>query len=491
MSSLVADPAAPRVVPQAEPAVLSQVTPTTDQFKFLNNALNDLTGDVVIMGGYRGSILRSAQPPHRQLWIPVKVGLNLRKVDLEVGLKPEDEEKMHESIIPSGMLTHIGPIDISRRLIKKLRACENARNGKLRVWEYGYDWRLSPHLLSRKLISALENLPSNRKGTPLQDSGALIIAHSLGGLITRHVINQRPELVSGVLYAGVPQHCVNILGPLRNGDEVLLSSKVLTAQVNFTIRTSFALLPEDGSCFLDKTTKEAYPVNFFDANTWIENRLSPCVAAPLPPLSKTTSGLGSLVEAVSGGLPKLPLRATWKLQDAAEEKDGDSLDPIEPRMNGHGNAAIGKGPSSSSSWSVSTVCTLPRDEAIAYLRRTLAETLKFKQELVVRPELRETNAYPPIAVLYGKTVPTVYGAKVDGREGIKRADAYDRLAFASGDGVCLARAAMVPEGYETVPNGRISSDRGHVNLLGDLEGVGRAIKAIQAGRRRGIGLGKK
>ncbi len=39
----------------------------------LNEAVANLTGDVVVLGGYRGSILRSAKPPHKQLWVPVKV----------------------------------------------------------------------------------------------------------------------------------------------------------------------------------------------------------------------------------------------------------------------------------------------------------------------------------------------------------------------------------------------------------------------------------
>lgn len=69
----------------------------------------------------------------------------------------------------------------------------------------------------------------------------------MGGLITRHAINQRPDLFGGVIYAGkplmllctkvankligVPQRCVNILGPLKNGDSVLLNDNILTAQV--------------------------------------------------------------------------------------------------------------------------------------------------------------------------------------------------------------------------------------------------------------------
>ena len=87
-------------------------------------ALSQLEGDLVILGGYRGSILRSAQPPHRQLWAPVKVGLNIRKVDLEVGLEPGDDEKATEKVIPGGMLTHVGPVDIASRLFKRLRICQ-------------------------------------------------------------------------------------------------------------------------------------------------------------------------------------------------------------------------------------------------------------------------------------------------------------------------------------------------------------------------------
>jgi len=79
----------------------------------LDRALESLTGDVVVMGGYRGSVLRSTRTK-RQVWVPVKLGLNIRKVNLEVGLEPEDDERMEETIYPSGMLQHIGPVDIVR-----------------------------------------------------------------------------------------------------------------------------------------------------------------------------------------------------------------------------------------------------------------------------------------------------------------------------------------------------------------------------------------
>ena len=465
----------------------------------LEEAMSEMTGDVVVLGGYRGSILRSAKPPHRQLWVPMKVGLNLRKVDLEVGLTREDEERMEENIIPSGVLSHVGPVDVCRRLLKRLQRCDNAIRGDLRVWNYGYDWRLSPDLLSKRLIEFLEGLPSNRVNSETgQRRGAYVIAHSLGGLITRHAANQRPDLFAGIVYAGVPQHCVNILGPLRNGDDVLLSSRVLTAQVNFTFRTSYALLPEDGHCFIDKQSKEEYRVDFFDARTWAEYRLSPCIAPALPPPSASLFkdlalmgkrfSMGPSDEDSSTHDRPRPTEhaATYPLVAPAEKLHETVQAPVDgivgPVQHPRGSAGSSK---------ISTTSTIPLPAAIEYLQRTLAEVKKFKSELEFQPSHQTENRYPPAAVLYGKSVPTVYGARVASRDSIKQLDCYDDLAFAAGDGVCLASAAMLPPGYRVIKGGMVKSDRGHVGLLGDLEGVGQCLRAIVRGRREGVGMGLK
>ncbi|KAL8966102.1 MAG: hypothetical protein Q9197_006178, partial [Variospora fuerteventurae] len=405
----------------------------------LDQALESLTGDIVILGGYRGSILRSAKPPHRQLWVPIKVGLNMRKVNLEVGLEPEDEERMQDTIIPSGMLSHIGPIDMGRRLLKRLRSCPNAQQGKLRIHDYGYDWRLSPHLLSQRLIRYLEQLPVNAEGVKDSEKGATVIAHSLGGLVTRHAVNQRPELFSGVVYAGVPQQCVNILGPLRKGDEVLLSSKVLTAQVNFTLRTSFLLLPEDGRCFIDKRTKEEYPVNFFDPAEWERYAFSPCIAPASPTF--TPPEKKGLLSFVTDNLPSFALVERMPLLDpttpdsaATTSTPKPSLVDINPHLNQHTTPTASSASSSSTTTTTTPRSTIPLAKASAYLTRTLASTLRFKSQLAHLAHHADRNAYPPLAVLYSTTTPTVYGARVASRAAIKCVDAYDDLAFASGDG---------------------------------------------------------
>lgn len=370
--------------------------------------------------------MRSAEPPHRQLWVPIKVGLNLRKVDLELGIGEDGDRRATEKVIPGGMLSHIGPVDISRRLFKRLRTCENARAGKLRVHDYGYDWRLHPAHLSGQLLEFLQTLPCNKPGVTKSERGATVIAHSLGGLITRHAVNQRPELFRGVVYAGVPTTCVNILGPLRNGDEVLMSSRVLTAQVNFTIRTSFALLPLDGRCFFDKSTKEEYPVDFFDPQTWIEHRLSPCVARPLPPLAAPPkpTGISGYVNSVTSAFPSFSLPRRKSM--SSPKQPGDSMKPTvaggvaaPDTMNSNAQSsdvAMANGNIATNGTandgddeeyqapSVRTAVTLPREEAIAYLTRTLATVKKFKEELVFDVKHDTANLYPPIAVIYGKYI---------------------------------------------------------------------------------------
>ncbi|RPA88955.1 hypothetical protein L873DRAFT_1823711 [Choiromyces venosus 120613-1] len=442
-----------------------------------SEALDSVQGDVVVLGGYRGSVLRDLTMNNRRVWIPLKVGLNLRKVDLEVGLDPEDDEAMKERIIADGMLTNIGPVDVSKRLLKRLKS--GAEENNRRVHDWGYDWRLSPKLLSQRLIEFLETLPCNAGAQPgvkrKKGQGALIIAHSLGGLITRHAINQRPELFSGVIFAGSPGTCVSILGAFRNGDEVMFNSKVFSAQATFSFRTSFVFLPEDGQCFIDRNTGKHVPLDFFNVDTWIRHCLSPCVSPcqlvtlpqsvpfpqslPSPPPSSRASLdlFGALGEPPRRPPPKrtnstLSNSSTASKNTLKERTDSKIPAPIEMQK-----------------------CTLPLSKTISYLRSVLAETLQFKRGLDYDPVKDSMGLYPPMTVLYCKTMATVRGVWVDGKEGI-REGSFEDLAFGAGDGVTLATQAQLPSGYKCTK--RVAVDRGHVSLLTDLEGVGRCLEAI-------------
>ncbi|TLS27577.1 hypothetical protein PpBr36_05186 [Pyricularia pennisetigena] len=488
-SSLGSGPRSP-----GKPPRNSTISPK-DGIAILDAVLESLTGDVVVLGGYRGSILRSATAPHQQLWVPVKVGLNMRKVNLEVGLDPQDEETMEEHIIPSSMLQNIGPIDISRRLLRRMRESRNAKAGTLRIHEFAYDWRLSPARSSARLLKFLEGLNCNMRDEP---SGALVIAHSLGGLITRHAVNQRPELFSGVVYAGVPQRCINIIGPLRNGDAVLFNQKLLTAHVNFSFRTSFVFLPEDGFCFVSKDGTQEFKFDFYDPANWVKYRMCPAVAPPLKPalpVSKLDSALYSLRE-MSTTISTFDLRGRSGSDDRGRKApalaNGGVLGPppmptedSRPQQTNGGDSRTSS-PGSSQGHHEDQHYS----RAYKYLARTLAETKQFRAETQYRPELGESNAYPPLAVIYAKNTPTVHAVRVSSLDAIASPDeVYNDLVFRPGDGVVLAREATLPPGYDVVSGGRISTEKGHISILGDFAGVARAIEAVLRGRSKGIGKG--
>lgn len=120
-------------VPEREEMAREQATsspspPTTPPASTLD-PLETLQGNIVVLGGYRGSILRDAKT-NKRLWIPLKVGFGLRKVDLSLGLTDEEEESSTETVIAGKMLMSVGGIiDLGKRLKDRLKAIEISQGG--------------------------------------------------------------------------------------------------------------------------------------------------------------------------------------------------------------------------------------------------------------------------------------------------------------------------------------------------------------------------
>ena len=115
-SNLFSDPPDSAIVDDAEIENLASSTSSSggkDSFK-------RLSGNVLMMGGYRGSecfacflaqtqyskseyttagILRDASTG-RRLWVPLRVGFNVRKADLAIGLTTEDELNSEDVLFP-------------------------------------------------------------------------------------------------------------------------------------------------------------------------------------------------------------------------------------------------------------------------------------------------------------------------------------------------------------------------------------------------------
>ncbi|SPO44717.1 uncharacterized protein PSANT_02403 [Moesziomyces antarcticus] len=250
----------------------------------------NLSGNVVLMGGYRGSVLRDAET-NMMMWIPIKVGVGLRRPTLELGLSREAEEHSEELVYSSEMCSHIGRlVDMGKRLEERIASRRHAK-----VYSWGYDWRLSLGLSSRKLVAFLEQLYEASAAEPSRRRGAKVVAHSMGGLVALHALAtcKDPRIFEGLVFASTP-FCgtPNILGPFRFGDAALFNDTICSPRATFSFRSSFYLLPTDKRCFEvpvgepdqdeDALTEEQKrqrfkDVDFLDPHVWDELGLSPCL----------------------------------------------------------------------------------------------------------------------------------------------------------------------------------------------------------------------
>lgn len=439
----------------------------------------ELSGPVAILGGYRGSILRDARNGKR-VWIPLKAGLNLRRINLLLGPSREDELHATDYIYPDGMLKNVGPFDISKKLMKKL-----AHNPNVTVRDFGYDWRLSLDLLADKLIEFLEGL-RGETGRP-----TIVIAHSMGGLVAHGALQKRPELFRGLVYVGSPSECLNILGPLRYGDLIMLSDRILTFETNFMMRSLFAFLPLHGRVFANIESGEFFDLDYFDPDTWVEYNLNPLVlktrklaeeakgpneetVVQIPKENVEEGGplttIGSRIKILQPSIARRhkPTLLT-NLQMQKRHKSGRSSPlPGSPSLDGFQDFKF----------------HLTFAEAYDYLCDTLRRTKEYVLGLEYKPELEDK--YPPLAVVYGNTIPSVRGSNVRSPQDIKDGNYYE-FFYGPGDGVVHERWLM-PEkkGFKHYDPktgkghivGKFASDCGHVSLMTDFKVIAEALSAI-------------
>jgi hypothetical protein len=270
-----------------EPVLLPSVHRDPHASQYFKN----LKGNVVIMGGYRGSILRDSET-HQMMWVPLKVGANLRKPTLTLGLTPDAEEHSEDYVVAGEMMGGISSmVDMGKRLIHR---CSTKRT---MVKSWGYDWRLSLGRSSKKLEAYLYDLWEQSADNEADRTGAKVIAHSMGGLVALHALarSKRPEMFDSLVFASCPfLGASNILGPMRFGDIAMFNEEICSPRATFSFRSSFYLLPNDalemkdekgeqkfntrgGRCFEEE---DGTPVDldFLDAETWDDLGLSPCVA---------------------------------------------------------------------------------------------------------------------------------------------------------------------------------------------------------------------
>lgn len=469
---------------------------------------NELEGDILVLGGYRGSILKDPKTKKRT-WIPVlKAGLNIRKVNIQLG--PSDEDELREldarkkvfdsnmsenapdypTTYPDGMLTHIGPVDISRKLIKRLNS-----NPNVNARDWGYDWRLSPELIANDLHKEIVGIVEKQSKRGNCKRGVILIAHSMGGIIAHGAMLKNPELVRAVIYAGTPMPCSNILGPLRFSDSILLSRDILSCEANFFMRSSYVFLPpswggEDsdgnggGMClFRDLRNGKRYQIDFWDVKNWVYYNLSPLVSS---------------------------VRLKVDVRDGKVDLNSIADVELKHEIKEYLKIKINKVTESIVLDEISRLHSpvVPWIDSYLYLKRTLSRTKKFIKSL----ERKDDVNYPPMAQIFSNGVPSVKYSLVDGEECIKRGEYY-RFFYGPGDGVVYqgwnfprergrkrldddrcGKDSVDP--VENVPDwrgreygygekyaydlcGRFRGTSGHIGLLADHALVAKALRAVK------------
>lgn len=460
---------------------------------------SNIDGPIVVMGGYRGLILRDTKT-RKRVWIPLKAGFNLRKIDLLLGSSLDDELKATDLIYPDGVLKNVGPIDICKRLIKRLDS-----NPKTVVKEFGYDWRLDLNQTSDQLVDFLAKL-KKETGKPV-----IVIAHSMGGLVTHGALNKNPELFRGIIDVGVPSECLNILGPIRYGDSILLSDKILTFETSFMMRSSFVFLPLSGRVFANKDTGEFYDLDYFDPETWVKYNLNPLVSESRRiqeqegGSSQTLASIDTLVlDTLSPPKQSNPFRQLLAESDSSNStlsafgkiklsrpKSLNRKNKPPTLTNAQMQRKHKSSPASPASPTPSNdelfhdfTFSFTFSEAYEYLKRVLKSTKEYVLSLDYKEEYK--RRYPPMAVVYGNKIPSLRGSHVRNLQDIKDGNYYD-FFYGRGDGVVHQKWLMPedkgftfynPETKEGQIVGKFESDAGHVNLMADHKAMGLALDSI-------------
>lgn len=421
--------------------------------KRLNSVWDELEGDVVIMGGYRGSKLVYSKTGEK-IWVPIKAGFNFTNADLYINPDPNGELETQKKIHSSGMLTHVGPVDVSRKLIKKIGS-----NPKVNIKDFGYDWRLSLAITAEKLREFLEPIYNKQK----EKKGVYLIAHSMGGLVAHKVLQEYTHLIRGLIYVGSPSQCPNIIGPFRFGDEIIYNKTLLSKENNFFMRSSFHFLPFDGRCFIDKNTMERYDIDFFDVKVWKRLGLSPLVSDKRKAIIDKREA--ERKSAKKNGISNVTGSSAFKSINKTTKSFVNSI-PLVKKVTETKIAYREVEMTNDSEFRTSYEISLK------YLERTLKSTKKYLESLEYRPN----KEYPPLAIVYGNKVPTIRGCKVNGIEGIRDGQ-YDDFYYGPGDGVVHYKW-LLPErrGFPVVA--KIASDTGHVSLMTDLDAIAKAFISI-------------
>lgn len=254
---------------------------------------------VILIPGLTGSELRHSETKER-IWFK---GFKSKSEDLRLPLLP-DPTKMRDKLLATDVLREVKigifpGVDIYGGFIKAMEARGGYKEEKFdapsdegyqdSLYVFAYDWRLDNVSNARLLLQKLDALRKRFKKPDLKFD---IVAHSMGGIISRYaamygdtdVLNGNGKLhptwagsryFDKIILIGTPNEgAANALNSLVNGFSLgglridLPFVQDTSRYLVFSVPTSFELLPAPGSLRAFDERLEPLEIDLYDTKTW-------------------------------------------------------------------------------------------------------------------------------------------------------------------------------------------------------------------------------
>lgn len=227
---------------------------------------------LIFIHGFKGSHL--VDDDGHVKWISALTVLGINRPNLALPLTWSQSAQTRDGLTAKDPISEVRifPIVPGMMIYGKWLKAVN-RNLKNHLLTFAYDWRRDNGETSiqfeKFIVKALQNTDKQK---------CIVVAHSMGGLITLSVMNRRPELFDRVVFAGVPfRGCISFLQDMTHGKPVGLNRSVLSPAVLFTFPSIYTLFPGNmGSCItgtMVDQSGEILPIDFFSAMAWQANQL--------------------------------------------------------------------------------------------------------------------------------------------------------------------------------------------------------------------------
>ena len=220
---------------------------------------------LVLIHGIKGSLLEDAEG--QTAWLSGREAMGWKHYRLSLPTEWKGEEQKRDGLRATGILkeVYVVPFLIGEKVYGPF--IKGADKLDRPFYTFAYDWRRDNIENLRLFTAFLKEVSEKNRNAKVQ-----VVAHSMGGLITRAALAENPELFHSVVFAGVPfSGGLGFLPDMHAGEPVGRNERILSPEVYFTFPSVYTLFQE-GSSRIYESGKEL-PINLYNADDWAKYKL--------------------------------------------------------------------------------------------------------------------------------------------------------------------------------------------------------------------------